>query len=271
MRFAIVTPTLNAGGLLRETVDSVLACLGSDDRYTIVDGGSTDGSVEELRRTLPPQVGITQDRGGGMYDAIACGFACTEGEVMGWINASDLLLGGALEVVRSAFASTGADLVHFDDLVVDEEGMIQGRSRGAMRDPAQAMRTVGWTPLQDGCFWTRALYDRVGGVDAQWRVAGDFDFFLRAFHGGRAAFVPGVVSAFRLHAGQLSLGRRSDYRRESAEARRRFIAAHPELRDSMVTRLRRRAALSWRARSGGASESTPWEGRHWSSVPAALG
>ena len=205
-----------------------------------------------------------------MYDAIACGFACTEGEVMGWVNASDLLLHGALEVVRRAFASTGADLVHFDDLVANEQGMIQGRTRGTIHDPAQAMRTVGWTPLQDGCFWTRALYDRIGGVDASWRVAGDFDFFLRAFHGGRACFVPGVVSAFRLHTGQLSLQRRSDYRRESTEARRRFIEAHPELREGVLTHLRRRAALSWRARSGGASQPTPWAGRHWSTVPATL-
>lgn len=270
VRFALVTPTLNAGELLRETVDSVVACLGPDDRYAIVDGGSTDGSVERVAASLPTNACLMRDGGGGMYDAIACGFAAIGGELMGWLNASDVLLRGALDVVRRAFAETGAELVHFDDLVIDAGGLVQRRTSGSVPDPEEAMRTIGWTPLQDGCFWTRELYERCGGIDRSWKLAGDFDFFLRAFHAGRTAHVPGVVSAFRLHEGQLSHTRRRGYRDENRGVRQRFASEHPALRAGPLTALRRRVELTWRARSGRGAADTPFVGRHWSTVSATL-
>lgn len=270
MRFAIVTPTLNSGALLRETVESVLACLGPQDRYAIVDGGSADGSVESLRASLPSNVAVLRDGGGGMYDAIACGFAQTPGEFMGWINASDVLLRGALDVVRTAFDETGAELVHFDDLVIDDRGVVLRRSGGSVRDPTGAMRLVGWTPLQDGCFWTRGLYERCGGIDPSLRLAGDFDFFLRAFHAGRTAHVPGVVSAFRLHEGQLSRQRTSEYRIENRLSRRRFLEQHAELRASPLAALRRRLELSWRARTARSTATNPRAGQPWSTIPASI-
>ncbi len=271
MRFAIVTPTLNAGDFLRPTVESVIASMGPGDRYTIVDGGSTDGSVDALRDHLPPGVAILRDNGGGLYEAIALGFSRTEGELMGWINASDLLLPGSLETVRRAFEMTGAELVHFDDLLIDERGLVIQRTLGSVGSPLEAMRSVGWTPLQDGCFWTRALYERCGGVDPNWRFAGDFDFFLRAFHSGRTAYVPGVVSAFRRHPKQLSIERWRDYRRENLEARQRFAEANPQLRDGVLRLLLRRIGLSLRARCGWGRRRAPWSGRHWASIPACIG
>lgn len=271
MAFAIVTPTLDSGDFLRGTVDSVLACLGPEDRFTIVDGGSSDGSVEAVRDRLPPNAAIMRDGGGGMYDAIARGFASTDGEYMGWINASDLLLPGALETVRRAFESTGAELVHFDDLLVDEHGVVIQRTIGIVDRPEEAMREVGWTPLQDACFWTRALYERCGGVDPSWRFAGDFDFFLRAFHSGRTAYLPGVVSAFRRHPRQLSIERAGEYRIENRQARVRFAKRHPHLRGDFGRWIRRRLELSLRARSGRGRCVEPWSGRHWSTIPACIG
>jgi len=268
MNFALVTPTRDAGAYLDATVASVLRCLGTGDQYTIVDGGSTDGSVERVAPTLPPNAKIIQDGGAGMYEAIARGFAQTKGELMGWINASDLLLHGALDVVRSALARTGADLVYFDDLLVDECGVVVSRTIGTVPSASECMRLVGWTPLQDGCFWTRSLYERCGGVNAQLRFAGDYDFFLRAFHAGRAAYVPSCVSAFRAHAGQLSLARRDAYARERHAARRQFLAGHPELRGSMWRSMRHRIALSLRMRSGRGASVTPLAGQPWHAAEA---
>ncbi|MBX3354361.1 MAG: glycosyltransferase [Phycisphaeraceae bacterium] len=270
MRFAIVTPTLNSGTFLRDTVHSVLATLGPEDTYTIVDGGSTDGSVDALRASLPPRVQVLRDSGGGMYEAIAQGFAATPGSVMAWINASDVLLRGALERVREAFRASNAELLYFDDLAMNEEGVIQQRTIGTVQAPLRAMRAVGWTPLQDACFWTRELYERCGGVNREMRLAGDFDFFLRAFHAGRAHYMPGIVSAFRHHAGQLSRARSGAYRDEVRLARQRFDRAQGLSPIGALTHLRLRAALSFRARSGAGSRSTPWAGRPWREVEASL-
>ncbi|MBM4113846.1 MAG: glycosyltransferase [Phycisphaerae bacterium] len=270
VRFAIVTPTLDAGALLRQTVESVLACLGPEDRYTIVDGGSVDGSVDEILPLLPPNASVIRDRNGGMYDAIALGFERTPGDLMGWINASDLLLAGSLDTVRRAFRETGADLVHFDDLFIDERGQVLQRTVGTVDRPQEAMRLVGWTPLQDGCFWTRELYERCGGIDPRWRLAGDFDFFLRAFHRGRTAYVPGVVSAFRRHPNQLSRRHRLDYERENRQVRERFASENPQARSSLLALWRRRLELSLRARTGRNRRRTPLIGSHWQSVAASI-
>lgn len=256
--------------MLRQTVESVLASLGPEDDYTIVDGGSNDGSISAVESLLPSNAKVVRHGRGGMYEAIALGFERARGEYMSWVNASDLLLEGSLDAVRRAFRETGAELVHFDDLFIDENNAVIQRTLGTVPTPLEALRIAGWTPLQDACFWTRELYERCGGVDPTLRYAGDFDFFLRAFHSGRTAYVPGVVSAFRRHAGQLSIEHLDEYKRENRAARLRFVERHPEHRSSMFQRWRWRLELSIRARTGRGCRPTPWIGRHWKAVAASI-
>jgi len=220
-RFVIVTPTLNAGDLLAVTVKSVVRNLREGDTYVIVDGGSTDGSVDRVRAWAPPSVRFMQDAGGGMYDAIHTGFDAADGALMAWLNASDLYLLNALNRVRETFAQTQADCLHFDDLYMNESGRVLSCSRGTVCAPLRSLR-AGWTPLQDGCFWRRSAYERCGGISRRWRLAGDYDFFLRLFHSCRALYQPGVVSAFRRHAGQLSQARGVAYEEERRQVRLAF-------------------------------------------------
>lgn len=256
--FRIVTPTFNSGWMLEETVRSVVRCLGPEDRYIIVDGGSTDGSVEALRQWAPRNVEFRRDSGGGMYDAITTGFSDCEEPLMAWINASDVYLDGALDWVRAEFVRTQADLVHFDDLYIDNHGSVICRSRGTVRNIRGAMR-VGWTPLQDGCFWTSALYRATGGITARWKLAGDFDFFLRAFQHGTTAHGRGVVSAFRRHEGQLSRSKSNAY----ADERRMILRAdggngfRHGFRCS-PSNLARRLSLAISARTGRMRTTTPF-------------
>lgn len=263
--FRIVTPTLNAGWMLEETVRSVLASLSPNDRYIIVDGGSTDGSVEALRKWVPSNVEFRRDSGGGMYDAISTGFRDCDEPLMAWINASDIYLAGSLDWVRAEFERTQAQLLHFDDLYIDNNSKVICRSRGTVKH-TRASVLAGWTPLQDGCFWTHALYCAIGGVNDRWKIAGDFDFFLRAFMRGETAYGRGIVSAFRKHTGQLSHIKSKAY----FEERRMILRLFGENRRvHFLSRIARRIRLSIQYRSGKMRIATPFVFKDARTVPAS--
>jgi len=257
LAFCIVTPTLNAGHLLDETARSVIRCLRTTDRYIIVDGGSTDGSIEAVKAWAPPNVYFTKDRGGGMYDAIAKGFENCQEPLMAWLNASDIYLDGALDWVRAEFNRTNADLLHFDDLYADTNSRVICRSVGTLKNIHSAMM-AGWTPLQDGCFWRSHLYTACGGISTHWKLAGDFDFFCRAFATGSSAYGRGVVSAFRKHEGQLSRSRTNSYANERQQIIKLLQTQANMETSAKFSQLLMRISLSFRYRCQLMRKRTPY-------------
>ncbi len=221
--FSVVTPNLNMARFLAATIESVLANLQPGDEYFVIDGGSTDGSVDLIRRYESHLTGWVSEPDHGYADALDKGFRRCTGEFMCWVNSSDLLLKGTLRYARSALAESGADLIFGDDLHIDEQDHVLAHSRGGVRSLKGMMLYGGWTPLQDACYWRRSLYERVGGIDAALHYAADYDFFLRASIAGQCTYVPRVLSAFRAHPAQKSIRRAVDYERERQMCRRRML------------------------------------------------
>lgn len=247
MRISVVTPNFNMARYLPETIESVLANLALGDQYFIVDGGSTDGSVEIIRSYEDGVNGWVSEPDRGYADALAKGFARAQGDMLCWINAGDLLLSGALDAAREALHKTAADMIFGDDFYIDEDGRVLSFSRGYVRDLQMAMLYGGWTPLQDACFWRRELYERVGGLDSNLSFAADYDLFLRMSLRGKAAYVPKAFSAFRRHIGQKSISGSADYREERARVRQRELG---HTRSTAPVKLMRslwhQAATRWR-------------------------
>ena len=221
--FSVVTPNLNMARFLPDTIESVLANLHSGDEYFVIDGGSTDDSVEIIRRYESCLTGWISEPDDGYAHALTKGFRQCKGEFMCYINCGDLLLEGALQVARQALAETGADLIFGDDVCIDEQGRVISHSWGHVRSLKYMMLYGGWTPLQDACYWRRSLYERVGGMNPVLRYAADYDFFLRASWTGRSMYVPKVFSAFRRHSGQKSVRSVSAYEVERQMCRRRML------------------------------------------------
>jgi glycosyltransferase involved in cell wall biosynthesis len=219
MRVSIVTPSYNLAPLLDETLESALRNLRPGDEYFVIDGASTDGSADVIRRYADRVTGWVSEPDRGYADALRKGFARATGDILCWINAGDLLLPGALDAAREALEATRADMIFGDDFYIDEDGKVISFSRGYVRDLRAAMLYGGWTPLQDACFWRRSIYDHVGGIDAGLRYAADYDLFLRIALAGKTSYIPKAFSAFRRHAGQKSIVDAAGYRRERAERR----------------------------------------------------
>src|SRR3954464_13703841 len=89
-RISIVTPSFNQARFLPETIRSVLGQNYPDLEYVVIDGGSTDGSAEVIRRHEDRLAQWVSEKDAGQYDAINKGFARTSGEIMGWLNSDDL-------------------------------------------------------------------------------------------------------------------------------------------------------------------------------------
>src|SRR5438309_5772154 len=117
---SVVTPSLNQGAYIEETIRSVLDQDYPRIEHIVVDGGSTDGTLEILRRY--PHLTWVSEPDGGQADAVNKGFRLAEGEIFGWLNADDLYLPGTISAAVAVLRETGCGLVHGGWRQIDEEG-----------------------------------------------------------------------------------------------------------------------------------------------------
>jgi glycosyltransferase involved in cell wall biosynthesis len=249
MRISVVTPSFNMAPYLAATIDSVVQNLRPGDEYFVIDGGSTDDSVDIIRHH---EAGITSwisEPDTGYADAIAKGFERATGDILCWLNCSDVYLSGALEKARVLMERDNADLIFGDDFYIDEAGNVLGFSKGWVQNLRFATLYGGWTPLQEACFWRRDLYWKVGGIDRSLRFAADYDLFLRMSGAGRPTYVPVAFSAFRVHRGQKSISGTREYERERWERRSVELSRLQESKGrNLAKRVFYRAMMSARAR-----------------------
>ncbi len=248
MRISVVTPSFNMASYLEDTIESVLTNLHEGDEYFVIDGGSTDGSVDIIRRYEKSLTGWLSETDAGYADALAKGFERATGDILCWINTGDMYLSGALDAARKLLTED-IDMIFGDDFYIGEDNKVLFYSRGWVPDLRMAMLYGGWTPLQDACFWRRDLYLKIGGIDRSLRYAADYDLFLRMALAGRAGYAPVAFSAFRRHTGQKSVSGSAAYQDERKRVRAREISAYRSA--SVLKALYRginRVAMSARAR-----------------------
>lgn len=222
MKFSIVTPNYNSGQFLAETIESVLINLKKGDEYFVIDGGSHDNSVDIIKKYEKHITGWVSCPDNGYADAISKGFARATGDIMAWINSSDLLLDGALDTAREKFIESDVDWIFGDDYYIDETSHVLFRSCGGTSNIEKMMLYGAWTPLQDACFWRSSLYHSVGGINSNIKYAADFDFFLKLSSIGKSEYIPKVFSAYRKHSNQISIGKSTQYKEEKKEISEKF-------------------------------------------------
>ncbi len=212
----LVTPSFNQGRYLRATIESVLSQGYPRLRYIVMDGGSTDGSVEILEEYADRLTHWESHPDGGQTAAIRRGFELGGGEVLNWINSDDYLEPGALmRVAALAQANPSAALLAFPVRnVVDGPAGIQEQSvsvPGALHlENMLLLRRPRARRHQPGVFFRRCHYDRIGGIHPSFHICMDFDLHLRILAaGGWVAYGSGAVANFRIHALAKTAGARS--------------------------------------------------------------
>jgi glycosyltransferase involved in cell wall biosynthesis len=209
-------PVFNAATFLESALQSILTQDYRNLEVIVVDGGSTDGSLDIIRRHAKGLYWWCSEPDGGQYDAINKGFAHSSGEVMAWLNADDGYFPWALKTVGSIFASLPQVhwLTSLRPSTMTEDGQLVavGRPDGFARRffrRGTYMRTGlphqrGYIQ-QESTFWRRSLWEVAGGrLAPEWELAGDFELWNRLFQHAELAGVRVPLAAFRYHAAQRS-------------------------------------------------------------------
>ena len=201
-RITVVTPSYNQAAFIEETLRSVLLQGYPNLEYIVMDGGSTDGSAEIIRKYEPwlSYARIGPDK--GQSDAIAQGFARATGEILAWLNSDDTYLVGTLARVGAFFARHRNIVFAFGDAWnVDATGRMLNRldTVWSNRFLTANLGVHGW--IQPGSFWRRDAYVRAGGLDPSLHFCMDRDLYLRLLRVGPSARIAGPPLAnFRTHA-----------------------------------------------------------------------
>lgn len=199
---AMVTPSFRQAAYLERTLRSVLDQNYPHLRYVVQDGGSKDGSAEIIARYADRLAAWESAPDGGQAAAIERGFAKVSGDVMGWLNADDMLMPGALEFIGWYFAAhPEVDVLYGHRVVIDAED----RETGRWVLPPHEDEFLRWRDYvpQETLFWRRSVWERCGGIDARLQFALDWDLLLRLQESGaRMVRVPYFLGMFRVHAAQ---------------------------------------------------------------------
>lgn len=209
-RISIVTPSYNQAQYLEECMDSVLSQGYPNLEYVVMDGGSTDGSVEIIKKYAKYLTYWQSFPDGGQYAAINAGFARTSGEIMAWLNSDDRYYPNAFLKVACTFTEhPEVDWLTGIQTLWGSKGEIKWLSRS----PIYFSRTKYLSGnfgkpciQQESTFWRRKLWNQAGGrLDTKCTLAADAELWLRFFRYAQLYNVNTLLGGFRYHGNQRSV------------------------------------------------------------------
>ena len=211
MKISIVTPSYNQAAHLEQTIKSVLLSAdgcGADLEYVVIDGGSTDGSREIIERHADSLAFWCSEKDAGQYDAINKGFDKTTGEIMGWLNSSDLYFPWTLSTVREIFEKFPEVqwITALRKFCVEEDGSFEGMQKmpgfagrcyyAGMHGGPKNSDFI----QQETVFWRRSLWEQIGSkIPDRCKFAADFHLWGEFFRHSPVYGVDCPLAGFRFH------------------------------------------------------------------------
>lgn len=201
----IVTPSYNQALFLEVTMRSVLEQDYPRIEYIIIDGGSTDSSVDIIKKYADRLACWISEKDRGQTDAINKGFTHATGDILAWINSDDTYEPGAIrEAVEWLQARPEMGLVYGDANFIDDEGKVIGRFSAAQTDYRLLRRGYVHIP-QQAAFFRRDLWQKVGPLDPSFFFAMDYDLWVRIAKIAPLLYSRRVWANFRLHGDSKTL------------------------------------------------------------------
>jgi glycosyltransferase involved in cell wall biosynthesis len=196
---SIVTPSYNQVQFLGKTIQSVLNQEYENLEYIIVDGGSSDGSLELIKTFENNLSGWVSEPDSGQSEAINKGFELAKGDILAWLNSDDLYYPWAVKrAVEGLTSHPEVGMVYGDTDLIDEDGQVIGKFNAQQTNYQRLMRGGVYIP-QPAAFWRAELYRQVGPLDPSLYFAMDYDLWVRFAKKAQILYMPDLWSSFRLH------------------------------------------------------------------------
>lgn len=245
-KISIVTPCLNQVAYIEKTLQSIHSQDYPNLEHIVMDGGSSDGSLEVIKR-YSDRLSWVSEPDDGQYQAIAEGFERTSGDIMAWLNSDDIYLPGALRVVGEIFRdmpdvewiTTRFPVAIDGNGAIFNIGCFSGFSRQHFLH-GDYLPSCGWEAMgfiqQESTFWRRNLWERAGAMFMDGlKYAGDFELWCRFFQHAQLYGVDVPISCFRRHENQKTSVAGQKYLDEAKDV---FMRAGGKVSPELIQRVR---------------------------------
>jgi glycosyltransferase involved in cell wall biosynthesis len=227
-KISIVTPSYNQGQYLEETIRSVLLQNYPNLEYIIIDGGSTDNSVEIIKKYEPWLTYWESEQDRGQPHAITKGFERSTGEIMAWINSDDFYAPDALSAVARAFSQIETKWVTGISYIINADGVISNIFDRPVEDRKLWYKQCLYS--QPSVFWQQDLWLKVGGIDESLQFAFDYDLWLKFVQIQPFAYwVDQQLSFFRHHFQSKSIAQPKEFKRENVIILKKYLKTSQNL------------------------------------------
>jgi len=202
----IITPVLNGNTYLDQTIQSIFNQTYDNIEYIIIDGGSTDGSLDIIRKyddRIDYWLSATDSK---MYDAINKGIRVSSGIILAYLNSDDLYYTNTVQRAVAYFQGhPNAELIYGNcDFIGPQGEFLYTYHYPKFRWKTFVLRNTSSIP-QPTTFWRKAIHEKIGLFDATLKMCGDFDFFAKAGRCCRIDHVGMNLAKYRVHRGSLTL------------------------------------------------------------------
>ena len=223
-KITIVTPSYNQGRFLERTILNVLDQNYSNLEYIIIDGCSTDNSIEIIKKYATYLSYWISEKDNGMYDAINKGLKIASGSILAYLNSDDIYQPDTIQTVVDYFQKYQETfLVYGDTNYIDAEDNFICTYRYPAFKYARYIQ-LNWSSIpQQASFWRREVHEKIGYFNSEFKMAGDFEFYARVGKHYRIDHLKQVLASQRIHAETLSCTR-SDINKEEVKRIHQYYA-----------------------------------------------
>lgn len=207
---SIIMPVYNGEKFIEYALNSILDQSYKNFEIIIIDGNSTDNTVNIIKKYLNDITYFISEKDNGMYNAINKGLKKANGEIICWLNSDDYYFPDALKIVASTFNQyqniswlTGRKAIINKNNQIIKIGVFKNYLRYFIKNGFYRSDIFG-TITQETTFWRKSLIDEVGLLNEELKVAADYDLWIRFAKNSELYSINTLLGAFRMHEGQLS-------------------------------------------------------------------